>query len=63
MSQELAPCKHASYCQRRMADGDRFGGCDFLDQVHCSPYKIGIVSFKLRHFNKSLDANQVAAVK
>lgn len=33
----MKPCKHASYCQRRMRDGDRANGCSEFDLRHCSP--------------------------
>lgn len=33
----MKSCLHASYCPRRMRDGDRPDGCSSVDQRTCTP--------------------------
>lgn len=30
-------CDHASFCGKRMAEGDRVNGCNDVDQAGCNP--------------------------
>lgn len=44
----MTPCQHASYCPRRMRDGDRFNGCTSVTEKHCAP-PLGQPAPVLRH--------------
>lgn len=33
----MIKCAHASFCGKRMAEGDRANGCDSVDQAQCNP--------------------------
>lgn len=57
----MKPCQHASYCPRRMRDGDRPGGCDAADGRACVPEldrKLPVPYFPTISFQKTVDAGQ-----